>query len=214
MRGYTVRAIILGLSLLVATSGCLMPHRESQQVRTYRLSLDSEFPKQEAGTTNNTGAVLLVGLPQAVPGFDTQRMVYVPRQYEVSYFSANQWVDTPSHMLIPLLVTTLERTGVWRAVVMAPNPLRADYRVDVNGLLLAQEVFQPPSRVRLAWRAQLIDLRSGQVLGTRFFEAAQEAPSEDAYGGVRAANQGVATLLEEMSLWVKGCMTKPGRATC
>lgn len=202
------------LGLLLSMSGCLMLRTESQPIHTYQLSLGSESQKQEMGRTNSTGAILLVGLPQASPGFDTQQMVYLTRPYEVNYFSANQWIDTPARMLTPLLITTLEKTGMWRAVVTAPSSLRADYRVDVTGLVLAQEFWQSPSQVRLAWRAQLIDLPKGQVLGTHRFEARQEALSEDAYGGVRAANQILGGLLNEMVLWLEACVNEPGKAPC
>ncbi len=202
------------LGLLLSMSGCLMLRPESQPIHTYQLSLGSESQKQEMGRTNSTGAILLVGLPQASPGFDTQQMVYLTRPYEVNYFSANQWIDTPARMLTPLLITTLEKTRMWRAVVTAPSTLRADYRVDVTGLVLAQEFWQSPSQVRFAWRAQLIDLPKGQVLGTHRFEARQEALSEDAYGGVRAANQILGGLLNEMVLWLETCVNEPRKAPC
>lgn len=212
MKRYGVAVIVLGL--LVVSTGCLMPRGEPLLLHTYQLNPITESLAPEARTARGKGPVLLIGLPQSDPGFDTQRIAYRTRPYELNYFSTSQWADTPARMLSSLLVAAFDQAPFWGAVVTAPSPLRADYRVDVNGLLLVQEFFQPPSLVQLAWRAQLIDVRSGQVLGTRFFGAAQEAPSEDAYGGVQAANQALATLLGEMTSWVKGCVTKQERVAC
>ena len=211
MRWRIAQAGLVGL-LAVAT-GCLMPRTESRPVHTYQLSPDSERAEIEARQVGS-GAIVFVSLPQSDPGFDTQRMAYVTRPYEISYFSANQWADTPGRMLSPLLVKALEQTGVWQAVITAPGVVRADYRLDVSGLALAQEFLQSPSRVRLSWRAQLIDLREGHTLGTRRFEAAKDASSEDAYGSVRAANQVLGKLLSEMASWLGSCVSQRGKAAC
>ncbi len=160
------------------------------------------------------GPILLVGLPQPDPGFDTRRMVYVTRPYELKYYSANEWADTPGRMLYPLLIRALEHTGVWQAVIAAPSLLRPDYRVDLNGLVLAQEFVQSPSRVRISWRVQLIDLREGRVIGTRRFDVVREAPSEDAYGGVEAANQVLGELLNGTVSWLGTCVADRGKAAC
>ena len=208
-----VKPLMLAL-LLAATAGCLFTRAESRPVHTYQLSPDAQFPGIEARGTNKTGPILLVGLPQPDPGFDTRRMVYVTRPYELNYYSANEWADTPGRMLCPLLIRALEHTGLWQAVIAAPSLLRPDYRVDLNGLVLAQEFIQSPSRVRISWRAQLIDLREGRVLGTRRFDVVREAPSEDAYGGVEAANLVLGELLNGTVSWLGACVADRGKAAC
>ena len=55
-----------------------------------------------------------------------------------------------------------------------------------------------PSKVRLSARIKVLDMKSGQVLGTQVFEAVEPAPSEDAYGAVRATNAAVGKVLGEM----------------
>lgn len=210
---YRIRqAVVIGL--LVLSSGCLMVRPESQPMQTYQLSLDADSMKFEARQPGGAGPILLVAPPQSAPGFDTPRMVYLTRPYEVSYFSANQWVDSPSHMLFPLLVMALEQSGVWRAVVTAPVGVRADYRADVSNLVVAQEFLQTPSRIRISWSAQVSDLHTGKVVGSRRFDAVGDAPSEDAYGGVRAANQILGKLLNEMASWLGGCVSERGKAAC
>jgi hypothetical protein len=47
-------------------------------------------------------------------------------------------------------------------------------------------------------RAKLIDIPTDHVLGTQLFEIVEPAPSEDAYGGVQAANKAVQRLLGEL----------------
>jgi len=133
-------------------------------------------------------------------------MVYFKRAYELEHYAMNQWADTPARMFTPLLVQALGQTGAWRAVVPLPGSVRGDYRLDSHGFALQQEFLQQPSRVRVTVRTQLVDLKESKVVGTRAFEATEEAPSEDAYGGVLAANRAIATMLDRIASWLQECV--------
>jgi cholesterol transport system auxiliary component len=135
-------------------------------------------------------------------------MVYLKRPYELEPYAVNQWADTPARMFASLMNETLSRTGTWRAVVPLPSSIRGDLRLDMYGFALQQEFLQDPSRVRISVRAQLIDLRESRVVGTRAFETVENAPSGDAYGGVVAANQAAAALLDDMASWLKDCVRR------
>jgi cholesterol transport system auxiliary component len=200
-----VRPLMLAV-LLATTTGCLLSRAESRTVHTYQLSPDMRASAGEARLADATGPVLLISLPQSDPGFDTQRMVYLTRRYELDYYGVNQWADTPARMLVPLLVQALDRSGAWKAVMPVPASIRGDYRLDTDGLVLQQEFFQQPSRVRLGIRMQLVDLRESRVVGSRTFETVEEASSDDAYGGVLAANRAVAAILDQAASWLQGCL--------
>jgi cholesterol transport system auxiliary component len=133
-------------------------------------------------------------------------MVYFKRLYELEHYAMNQWADTPARMFAPLLIQALGQTGAWRAVIPLPGSVRGDYRLDSQGFALQQEFLQQPSRVRVMIRTHLIDLKESRVVGTRAFEAVENAPSEDAYGGVLAANRAIATLLDHVAAWLQECV--------
>jgi cholesterol transport system auxiliary component len=48
----------------------------------------------------------------------------------------------------------------------------------------------------------LINMDTNQVLGVQHFVAIEPAPSDNAYGGVQAANRAVAKVLEELVAFV------------
>jgi cholesterol transport system auxiliary component len=155
--------------------------------------------------------VLVVGLPQAEAGFEQPRMAYLQRPYEVSYYATNVWVDAPARMLAPLLVRSLEATGLWRVVVSMPTVVRGDYRLDTLGAgMLQQEFLQQPSQTRLQLRAQLLEMKDQRVLGVRSFEVLEPASSDDAYGGVQAANRAVTRVLEALNGWIASCLRGSG----
>ncbi|MBK7485070.1 MAG: membrane integrity-associated transporter subunit PqiC [Nitrospira sp.] len=127
----------------------MLPRSADNPVHTFLLALD-----ESAWTTCTAPpgihGVLVVGLPQAEAGFEQPRMAYLRRPYEVSYYATNVWVDAPARMLAPLLVRSLEATGLWRVVVSMPTVVRGDYRLDTSELLLQQEFLQRPSRHSIA----------------------------------------------------------------
>lgn len=143
--------------------------------------------------------VLAVNEPHARPGFDTRRMAYTRRPYEIEYFARNQWVDAPARMLAPILLSTMERSGLFRSVVAASSGLDADLRLDTELVRLEQDFATTPSRVRITLRAQLVDLRRGKVLATRTFDGTEPASADDPYGGVAAANKVLATMLPQIT---------------
>lgn len=149
-----------------------------------------------------SGKVLLVGTPQARPGFDSAGIAYSLKPLALAYYSKSQWADTPARMLEPLLVRSLEQTGVFKAVLAPPTPALGEYRLETDIIQLVQEFYQKPSQVRLTVRAKLFDLNSGHVLGTQLFEAIIPAASEDALGGVRAANRALADVLTQTTDFV------------
>jgi cholesterol transport system auxiliary component len=200
-----VGMILAACGLLALTAaGCLSPRTESQPTHSYRLSLDPE--RTEAHPADINSPILLVSMPLAEPGHETTRMVYLKRPYELEHYAVNQWADQPARMFTSLLVQALGRTGSWRAVVPVPASIRGDFRLDSYGFAIQQEFMQDPSLVRVTVRAQLVDLKESRVMGTRLFETVENAPTEDAYGGVLAANRAMAVLLDNMASWLRECV--------
>lgn len=191
----------------LALAGCLSLPREERPIHTFILSLDrSAGGATIAGVKPGTG-ILVVNVPVAQPGFDSPRMAYTQRPYEVSYYATHQWADPPARMLTPLLVQALEQTGYWRAIAPMPTSVRGDHRVDIDQLVLLQDFLQKPSQVRVALRVQVIKVPEYLVLGTRLFEMVEEASNDDAYGGAVAANRAVERLVKEVAGWLNGCVS-------
>jgi cholesterol transport system auxiliary component len=204
MKSWTIHLACALLALTVA--GCLPTRTESPPTHTFRLSLDSE--RTDARPADINGPILLIGVPLAEPGYETTKMVYLKRPYELEPYAVNQWADTPARMVASLMNEALSRTGTWRVVVPLPSSIRGDFRLDMYGFALQQEFMQDPSLVRVRVRAQLIDVRESRVVGTRAFETVENASSGDAYGGVVAANKAVAALLDDMASWLKECVRR------
>lgn len=181
--------LILCLALMGACTS--LPPVKPQPITLFVLD-----PAPSSASASGNGALTIaVGVPRAMPGFDTPHMAYVNKPPALAYFSRNQWVDAPARMIAPHLAATLERSGRFRAVVNLPSSVATDLRLDTELVRLRQDFTTAPSQLRLTLRAQVIDVAAGKVLGTREFDVTEQAPSDDPYGGAIAANRALARIL-------------------
>ena len=155
-------------------------------------------PRAAAVVASASAPSLLVNLSQAAAGFDSQRIIYTRQPFQLEYFSRSEWVDTPARMLAPLMVSALDRAGSFRAVLTPPTSASADLRLDTEIVRLQHEFGGAPSRVRLTLRATLTDNATRQVLAQIDLDQRADAGSEDAYGGVVAANAAASAMLQAL----------------
>lgn len=201
----------LGLALLMVVlllAGCTpaLLQSEASAIKTYVLDATID-PRPMAQPSNK---VLLVAMPRAQPGFDTPFIAYTRTPLSLDYYTRSKWADVPVRMLVPLVVRALEETKAFDAVVVPPTPAEGDLRLELDIIRLQQEFLEQPSQVRLTVRAKLFDVATRHVLGTQVFEIVEPAPSEDAYGGVQAANAAVEKLLEELMDFVLALVFEEG----
>lgn len=142
---------------------------------------------------------LLISTPQAASGLDSPRILYVRQAHRLAYFAQSEWVDTPARMLAPLLVTALDRAGLFRAVVSTPTAVKADLRLDTEVVRLQHNFDTTPSHVRMTLRATLSDNTTRLVLAQIELDQRADAPSEDAQGGVVAANRATQQMLDALA---------------
>jgi cholesterol transport system auxiliary component len=102
-------------------------------------------------------------------------------------------------MLGPLLVAAIEKSGAFIAVVLAPGAAEGELRLDSEIIRLQHDFQTNPSRVRFGLRVTLVDDKTRQVVALQEFDAVEPASSEDAYGGVVAANQVVQQVVQQVA---------------
>ena len=179
--------------LLAACSGLSAPQVASQNIYVLEAG-----PAIQAAPVKRD-LVLAISVLRALPGFDTPQMVYVQQPYELNYFVTSRWADTPARMLELLITQTMVQTESFRAVVQTSGVIPADVRLDIELVRLQHDFKTRPSRVQLTLRAQLIDVRGKRLLAAQQFDEVENAASDDAYGGVTAANRLVQRVLGELA---------------
>ncbi|WP_431273056.1 ABC-type transport auxiliary lipoprotein family protein [Variovorax ureilyticus] len=197
---HAARAALVAALFPALLGGCaksLLPEPAASPA-LFALSGESEASAAPAGPVA-TARTLIVDLPRAAPGFETAQIAYVRRPYEIEYFAHNQWVDTPSNMLAPKMVRAIGRTGAFHAVLGTPTLAIGQFRLETELLRLQQDFSTTPSHVRLTLRATLIDTATRKVVASREFDARVDAPTDDPYGGVIAAQHAAAQVVAELA---------------
>jgi cholesterol transport system auxiliary component len=151
------------------------------------------------------GATLLVATPDTRPVYNTTQMAYSIKPYQVAYFSENHWAETPSQMLQPLLVETMQNTHYFHTVVTPPYIGHYDYMLNTQILELVQDYTCRPAVVRLWIRVQLINATTNRVIATKDFIVCEPILRKTPYGGVIAANQAMETILSRIAVF---CLEK------
>ncbi len=190
------RACCGRLWLLLALTSCALP-QPGVPPATYVLEATLPEPVVPAA-----GAPALeVDAIQAWPQAEGAAMSYLREAGKLERYAESRWLDAPARLLDPLLRRALEGSGGFGAVVPEPSVVRTSLRLSAELETLQQELLTTPSRIRVALRVTLVDLRDRRVLGSRRFEVVQPAPSDDAYGGVQAADHAVSQLLAEVAAY-------------
>jgi len=196
-------AFLIALCLLAGCSSLLPVPPAADNI--YLLEAGA-IPKPSTLAADNVGSVapkregvLAVSMPHARAGFDTAQMIWVQQAHGLKVYARNRWADTPARMLLPLIAQTLEHAAAFQAVVQAPSAVPATLRLDTELIRLQQDFSVQPSRVQLTLGVQLIDVGTRRVIASAEFDETENAVTEDAYGGVRAANLALERLLARLA---------------
>jgi cholesterol transport system auxiliary component len=193
-----MRRAALAAAAATTLAACALLSPPEPAVTTARLEkTPAEVPRRDPRPVT-----LLVFSPEAKPAFDTTQMAYTLRPYELAYFSRHQWGGTPSKMLQPLLVRTLESTGYFSAVLTPPHAGRYRYALRTEILELTQDFTSEPAGLRLSLRVRLSDDATNRVVATKEIALREPMRHKTPYAGVVAANDATAKALEEVARFV------------
>lgn len=192
-----LRLSAIGLAATIL-AGCsaLLPANSPTPLR---YSFDNAQPIiPNASRPKSTAPTLILNMPHAAAGFDSDKIIYVRQQHQLDHFQKSLWVDTPANMLAPLITAALERSGQFNAVLQSPTSGAGQLRLDVEIVRLQQEFFSVPSKVHFTLRAHLLDAETHRIVAWRDFDVLVPSASEDTYGGIVAANNAVRSVVTEL----------------
>ena len=186
---------VAALTILAACGSLFAPSPPSPHF--YTLDAPSPIAAPPLGTVSASvvvsAPVMIVAQPGAEAGFDTDRIVYLLEEHRLQPYADNQWIDTPSKMLAPLISGALSRTGVFGAVLQAPSRVIGQWEIQSDIVRLQQEV--AAERFRFTLHVTLIDQRTRTVIVAREFDASAPISGTGPAAAVAAANVVVADVL-------------------
>ena len=201
MRVLSLRAMIGGLyaaSACIAIQGCAFLSPPKADIEKSVLNqLPDDVPHR-----GNDGGTVLVFLPATMPIYDTVLMAYRTEPRQIAYFSRRQWGATPSQMIQPLLVATLEKTHSFRVVLVPPYTGPYTYSLHTQILDLIQDFTPQSATLVLSLRFQLSGYGTSRVIAARDISVREPMLRRNSYSGVVAANDATAKALQQMAEFV------------
>jgi cholesterol transport system auxiliary component len=199
----TKPACLLLTCLLPVGCGLLSPPK-AEPTLAVLTKMPDDVPHERAHNVT-----MLVVPPETSPAYDTARMAYTVRAYEIGYFRDNEWAETPAQMLDELLVRTVRELGYFKAVLTSPADTNASYRLQTTIVELLQDHTVKPPILRLALRVQLFGA-SGQPIAERDIRRHSPLLEPTPYAGVIAANDAAALALRDVAQFVLDAIPRPG----
>jgi cholesterol transport system auxiliary component len=147
-------------------------------------------------------ATLLVLVPETMPAYATTQMAYSTQAYQIAYFSQNEWAETPSQMIQPLIVKTLRSTHYFSEVMSPPYFGHHTFALHVEILELKQDFTSEPATLQLAMRIYLSREPTNQIIATKELSVREPMSERNPYAGVVAANEAMPKLLRELAKFV------------
>lgn len=80
--------------------------------------------------------------------------------------------------------------------------MRGDLLLDTELVEFYHDAASEPGQVRLALRAELVDLKQRKLLGRHMFEQEVALTRYDAAGAAEASSLAVSRALDELSVWL------------
>jgi len=186
------------IACVVLFSGCaLFSPVKIDTKRNVLNSIPLDLPSERTHTTT-----LLVLIPETTPVYATTQMAYSTRAYEIAYFSKNEWAETPSQMIQPLIVKTLRNTHYFSEVLSPPYFGRHTFALHVEIQELKQDFTSQPATLQLAMRIYLSREATNQIIATKELSIREPMTERTPYAGVVAANEAMQKLLRELAKFV------------
>lgn len=153
-------------------------------------------------TATHTSLSILVSQPDAIPGYQTEQMLYIDKPFELSNFAHSAWISSPANMLYPLITQSLQHSHYFYAVASGPDVDKTDYRLDTQIIELQQNFLTKPSVVELIANVVLTHIADNRIVSSRIIDERVPCPTDTPYGGVIAANQAALAFTAKLSNFV------------
>lgn len=198
------RAVVLALPAgLAACGGVLGSNQPPPQLYTLRPARD--FP----ASLPQAKGQLLVEIPAAPGGLDTERIALMRGPVMLDYFATAAWIDRAPLMLQSLLVESFENSGKVAAIGRESLALRGDWilKPELREFTAVYDGAGTPTvRVRIALK--LVHMPERAIVAQRTIAADQAASQNAIASVVEAFDVALGRAMQETVAWAVPAMAR------
>jgi len=192
--------LLLSILMVLLTGGCSMktPHAIDIFTLKHNTVLDKKYP------AIFPDKVLKVALVQSTKEIKTKKILYSKRPYKREAYAYSRWSDTPNQMIEQFLVTTLNQSTLFKAVIPATSLAKSDFILESNIIEFYQAFDKDKhsfATVKISFF--LIDQKDKTVVSKYTINSKVLTQSLDAKGGVYAFNRALDQISTELIHWLQ-----------
>jgi len=131
---------------------------------------------------------------------DMMRFSYSP--VEQGEYQNSQWSNDVGMLLQGILVETLSRSGLFKAVLSYNSSVEEDYRLESTLFAFSHSIRGPYSYAVVSIQFDLIDTQNGRLIKSRRFSYREDTKTTDAQGYVEATNRIMTKLSRDLLQWL------------
>ena len=189
----------LSSAMALALTGCASLLGVGPAPHLYRVTPKSTYP---ANLPHPAGQ-LLVDVPLAPAGLDTERVALSRSAVSIDYFAGSEWIDRVPLMVQTALVDSFENSKAITAIDRESVGLRADLILKTE-IRHFEALYDSPDGAPNVWvaiNARLVDPSGREVVAHAAFERRKQAEGSDIAQIVLAFDEALGGVMEDIVLW-------------
>jgi cholesterol transport system auxiliary component len=185
--------------MALAVTGCASLLGLGPAPHLYRVTPKTTYP---VNLPHPTGQ-LLVDVPLAPAGLDTERIALSRSAVSIDYFADSAWIDRVPLMIQTALLDSFENSKAITAIDRESVGLRADMilKTDIRHFEALYDSPNEAPEVLVAIIARLVDPLGRDVVAHAMFERRKQAQGREIAQIVLAFDEALGGVMEDIVLW-------------
>ena len=185
--------------MALSVTGCASLLGLGPAPHLYRVTPKSTYPVR----LPHASGQLLVDVPFAPAGLDTERIALSRSVVSIDYFADSEWIDRVPLMVQTALLDSFENSKAVIAIDREAVGLRADLilKTDIRHFEALYDSRDGAPEVWVAISSRLVDPSSRDVVGQAAFERRERAQGNDMAQIVFAFDEALGGVIKDIVLW-------------
>lgn len=191
-----LQTLFLTLFCVLLLSACSF--KPSPEPAPKMLSIEPEFKPTK--TQFQSHKSIKIALPQSPFYLRSTRVAFV-KGGEFGTYKSLRFQNAPTDMLFFLLAKNFEQDKIFKAVTNSNSLVRADYLLESKIYNFEQVFKEGESFIHIALSLNLIDLKTQNLISSKFFEYELKLKDESEQALVSGVEQALSELLSDILMW-------------
>lgn len=165
--------LLVGIVVFLTSCGSILGPQSQRPVVNYEIVdnsiIESQLPSCNPSLENK---VLFVSPTRAALPYDTYKMYYSDKEYQLNSYNYSQWAIAAPELINQNLMKRLVLSCSFKDVVLSTTITNANYRLVTNLVTLRHEINKSKDTgvAHLVVASELIDLKKNRLIGNFIYD--------------------------------------------